>query len=404
MNKSVEPDVARDMLFALPADAGVEIITLSESLGRIIARDITAGFPVPPFDKSPFDGYAFRGEDTELATKEHPVVLRITEELPAGIEPTKEVTSGYAAKILTGAPIPQGANSTIKYEETEFDDEVVRISSPVKPGTNVVSAGSDIPEGAKVAACGDKITPPLMGMLASSGQAEVSVYRRPRAALINTGTELIELGQALRPAKIYNSNMYTLLGYFRSLGLDAYSAGVVPDDPDIITERITTELSHADIVVTTGGASVGDYDYLVRAAEQMGAEILFWKARIKPGGSVVAFTLDDKLVLSLSGNPGSAVMFLLRCALPYLKKLCGFKDCILEPIDVFLQQPFQKTSERNRLVRGNLEFIDGRACFVEFGAQGGGEMSSFASADLLMEIPANSPSLAEGSLVKAWRI
>lgn len=404
MIKGIKPDEARDMLFDLPASPVTETVAISDALGRVAATDINAVIPVPPFDRSPFDGYAFRGADTAAASRENPVTLKITEELPAGVAPTIAITPGFAAKILTGAPIPPGADCTVKYETTEFTDTEVRIFKPVAPGSDVVYAGEDVKTGALAARRGDVVTPPLMGLFASVGLSEIEVYKPPRAALIITGDELTEPGEPLLPGKIYNSNAFTLSGYLRGQGVDAYNAGVVGDDAGLIAERIRENLVKADIVITTGGASVGDYDCAVRAAELLGAKILFWKALIKPGGAAVAAVLDGKLILSLSGNPGSSLMFLLRCGMPYIRKLCGRNDCIPESVEVYLKHPFNKLSERSRLLRGQLEVIGGKAYFAEYGAQGGGDISSFVVADLLAEIAADSAPLPAWTLVKAWRL
>jgi len=404
MIKGIGPDEARDLLYDLPAAPETETVAVLSSLGRVIATDVIAAIPIPPFDRSPYDGYAFIGADTAAATREEPVTLKITEELPAGTAPTIDVTRGYCAKILTGAPIPPGADCTVKYETTEFTDAEVKVFTPVAPGTDIVYAGEDVKLGAPVARRGDLITPPMMGLLSSIGLAETAVYKPPRAALIITGAELVEPGDPLPFGKIYNSNASTLSGYLRGQGVDLFNAGVVDDIPELIAERIKASLEGSDIVITTGGASVGDYDCAIRAAEILGAEILFWKAQIKPGGAAVAAVLDGKLILSLSGNPGGAVMFLLRCAMPYIRKLCGRTDCYPESIEVFLKYPFNKLSERSRLLRGQLEITGGKAYFAEHGAQGGGDISSFVVADLLAEIAADSAPLPAGTLVKAWRL
>ena len=404
MIKGIQPDDARDMLYNLPASPKTETVAVITALGRVMAADIHADIAIPPFDRSPFDGYAFRGEDTAAATRETPVTLKITEELPAGTVPTIDITPGHAAKILTGAPIPTGADCTIKYEVTEFTDTEVKIFAPVAPGSDIVYAGEDVKLGTPIAKRGDVITPPLMGLLASIGHAEVEVFKPPRAALVNTGAEVVEPGNPLPFGKIFNSNASTLSGYLRRQGIELYNAGVVDDDPALIAERIKMNIADNDLIITTGGASVGDYDCAIRAAELLGAEILFWKAQIKPGGAAVAAVLDGKLILSLSGNPGGAIMFLLRCAMPYIRKLCGRSSCFPESIEVYLKHRFDKLSERSRLLRGQLEIIDGKAYFAEYGAQGGGDISSFVVADLLAEIAADSAPLPAGTLVKAWRL
>ena len=404
MITSIAADAARDMLYALPAAPETEAVVTEDALGRVVAADILAGVPIPPFDRSPFDGYALRSADTAAASRENPVTLKITEELPAGVAPTIEITQGYAAKILTGAPIPHGADCTIKYEITEFTETEVKIFSPLAPDSDIVYAGEDVKRGTLIAKRGDMITPPLMGLFASIGLAVVDVFKPPRAAIIATGLELIEPGNPLPHAKIYNSNFFTLTGYLRNQGIKTHNAGIAEDDPGAIAQRIKAALPSSDIVITTGGASVGDYDCAVRALELLGAEVLFWKAKIKPGGAAVAAMLDGKLILSLSGNPGGAVMFLIRCAMPYLKKLCGRTDCFPEPVEVYLKHPFNKHSDRARLLRGRLEIEGGKAYFSIDGVQGSGAISSFVVADVLAEIAPGSAPLPAGTLIKAWRL
>lgn len=404
MLKNIAPDRALDMLCALPTMVGAETVFLSDAQGRVLAADIDAPIASPPFDRSPYDGYAFRGEDTASATKANPVVLKITEEIPAGKASELEVTAGWAAKILTGAPIPKGANATIKYENTQFTADEVQIFKPVEPNSDIVYAGDDVKAGMRLARKGMLITAPLLGILASQGIDKLYVYKKPVIRILNTGTELAEVGKPLGPAMIYNSNVYTLSGYLRDAGAEPYNDGVVEDDPDRIAHRLKKALEASDMVITTGGASVGDYDYAVQSAEKLGAEVLFWKVDMKPGGSLVVSVLDGKLILSLSGNPGAAVLGLLRIAMPYVRKLCGRADLQPDVIDVFLKEPLSKESPKMRLLRGRLLIEGGKAYFTENEGQGNGAVFSLLGCDLLGEIPAGSPPLPAGTQIKAYRI
>jgi len=404
MRKSVTPDEARDILLSLkPVYPDIERVKIEDSIGRIAAEDIEAAIDIPPFDRSPYDGYAFLAADTASASPDNPVILHITEELPAGTAPTIEITSGFAAKILTGAPLPAGADAIIKYELTEFSDDTVKIFSPFKSDTDVIRAGDDIRAGSVVVSKGEEISPSLAGLIASSGHHEVPVYRRPVAAVLNTGTELIEPGNALPYGKIYNSSVFTLIGEMRKLGFDAYNAGVVRDDEEEICSRMGELLGKCDVLVTTGGASVGDYDFGVRSAERLGAEILFWKTRLKPGGAMVISRVGDKLILGLSGNPGSALLGLTHIAKPYLLRRAGRRDFQLRRYTVKCAQN-SKSAERTRIVRGYMDIRDGEAWFVERGDQYGGILSSFGGCDLYAEIPEGSPELAAGTLVSAWEV
>ncbi len=402
MLMKIEIDKAIEMLCARTAAPETEMVKLTDAQGRVLAADVRAAIPSPPFDRSPFDGYAFRGEDTLTATPEHPAVLRITEEIPAGKVSGYEITAGHAAKILTGAPIPKGANATIKYENTSFTSSEVKIFSPVNPNSDIIYAGDDVKAGAIIAEKGMLLTAPHLGILAGQGFSDVSVYKKPVVYILNTGSELTEVGMPLRPAMIYNSNVYTLSGYLRDMGAEPYSAGVVEDDPDAIASKITAALDASDMVITTGGASVGDYDWAVTSASLLGAEILFWKVSMKPGGSIMAAAKNGKLILSLSGNPGAAVLGLLRIALPCIRKLCGRTDMTLPAVDVLLKEPLKKSSPKLRLLRGRLEIKDGKAYFAENEGQGNGAVYSLLGCDLLGEIEAGSPPLPEGTRIKAY--
>ena len=404
MQKNILPEEARAILYGLPSAPKTECVRLIDALGRVLAEDVVAEVPIPPFDRSPYDGYAIRAEDTDGASRETPITLQITEEIPAGAVPTVEITPGFAAKILTGAPIPRGANATVKFEVTEFTDTEVRLFSETKPFSDYVYAGSDVAVGTIIARSGDVITPPMMGLLASEGRENVSVFRSPSIAIINTGSELQEPGTPLEAAKIYNSSVFTLTGYLRQFGAVVQNCGVVRDDAAEIAERIRIALADNDLVITTGGASVGDYDFALGASEELGAQIAFWKVKMRPGGALAASLCGEKAVLALSGSPGAAVLQILLIASPYIKKLCGRTDCGLEPFELRLKKPFAKSAARVRLLRGSMELAGGEAYFIENGVQGGGDISSFCGNEVLAEIPAGSEGVAAGTLVRAYRI
>ena len=404
MLRNIEVNEAVKLLCELPVTWKTEAVLLAEVQGRVLAEDVCARLSVPPFDRSPYDGYAFKGDDTTAATDERPVTLQITEEIPAGKMPSVVITPGHAAKILTGAPIPDGADATIKYEETNFTDSEVKIFAPVAPDTNIVHAGDDILAGTVIFKKGTCITAPMLGVLASQGYDKITVFKKPVIKILNTGTELVEVGQPLPEAAIYNSNVFTLSGYLCDQGAEALNAGVVEDDPDVIAERIGEALETSDMVITTGGASVGDYDWAVTSAEKLGAEVLFWKTKMKPGGSLMAAVKDGKVILGLSGNPGAAVLGLMRIALPYIRKLCGCEKLELDAVRVLLKEPFNKKSPKLRLLRGRLELHDGNAYFAENEGQGNGAVFSLVGCDLLGEIDPGASPLQAGSVIKAYRL
>ncbi|MBQ9980288.1 MAG: molybdopterin molybdotransferase MoeA [Oscillospiraceae bacterium] len=404
MRKNLHPDEAARLIAEMPVKIEKESVALERCVGRVLAEDVFITIPAPPFDRSPFDGYALRAADTAGASSENPVTLTITEELPAGTEPTMPVGKMQAAKILTGAPIPVGADTVIKYEETEFTDKFVKIFTPLKADTNIVYRGEDVPEGSLAAAGGSIICAATAGIFASQGLAFVDVVKKPRVAIINTGTELLRPGDPPQPAKIYNSNAQTVAGYLEFFGAEPVQKGTVEDDPKLIAEKISDAFRTCDMVITTGGASVGDYDWAVGAAELLGAEVLFWKTNMKPGGSLMAANCGGKLLLGLSGNPGAALLGLIRVALPYLKKLCGKKDIYPRWIKAYLSSDVKKASPKLRILRGRLKIEDGKAVFEEMDGQGNGTMSSFIGCDLLGQIPAGSPPVSAGTLIEAMVI
>ena len=404
MLKNIDVNAACRIIFELPVVRQTETVALDNALDRVLSTDVRARIPYPPFDRSPYDGFAFRGEDTKLASRDKPVVLKITEEIPAGAQPQYEITTGYAAKILTGAPIPAGADSTIKFENTEFDISETRIFEPIPPNTDIVYAGTDVKPGSILAAEGTLINAPVISTLANQGFPGVDVYKKPVITIISTGSELCEAGEPLRPAAIYNSNVHTLSAYLSGVGVAPVNCGSVPDEPEVIANLIGHALENSDMVITTGGASVGDYDWAVTSAEIMGADVLFWKIMMRPGGAMMAAVKDGKVILGLSGNPAAAVLGLLRVAMPFIKKLCGRSDCFYPEINVTLREQFKKDSPKLRVLRGRLEITDSHAFFVESGGQGSEDVSSFAGCDILGEIPMGSPPLPAGTIIKAYRL
>ncbi len=404
MSLKIEVNKAAEIINHQPVHTELECMQVSNALGRVLGEDIYARENVPPFDRSPFDGYAFRAEDIKDATKEKPVVLTIIEEILPGKMPANEIGSGLAAKILTGAPVPKGANAIIKYESTEFTVSQVKIFESIKPGTNIIPQGEDITIGDRIASKGTMISPPLMGMLASQGISEVMVYQEPTVTIISTGSELIEVDTEPVQGKIHNSNYNTLKGYLMECGLEVEDGGIIGDDLEETMQSIRTALQTSDMAITTGGSSVGDYDWVLEAVEKLGAEVLFRKVFMKPGGTMIAALLDGKMIFGLSGNPGAAVMGLQRIAMSYIKKLCGYANYELKMIDVVLKEDVVKESIPVRLIRGQLLIEDGVAYLTLRSCQGNGVISSFMGCNLIGEIPAGSGPISAGSKIKAFQI
>jgi molybdopterin molybdotransferase len=289
-----------------------------------------------------------------------------------------------------------------KYEETDYTDASVTIFEPFTPDSNIAHAGEDIKSGQTVAGRGSVIEPPLIGIFAALGIKSVDVIRRPTVAICSLGSELIEAEEPLLPGKIRNSNLHTFSSYLKADGLTPLEFGIMPDDAGRIADVIKQGVSLADVFITTGGVSVGDYDFVCSALKSVGAEILFWKMDIKPGASILVSKVDGKLVLSLSGNPAAAAIGYKLIGVPCLRKMMGYINPGPALFKLKLLDPVKKPSPRMRVLPGALKIVDGEAHFKQHGVKGNGVLSSMIGCDLLGVIPAGSPPLAAGDTIEAF--
>ena len=395
---------ATQRLAQIVRPARTETVPTARALHRVMAKDLVSPEYLPPFARSPYDGFAFCAADTADATHQTPATLRIIEEVRAGYVPTRPLQRGEAVKILTGAPMPSGADAVVKYEDVRWQDDVLTIGEPHASAENVVPMGEDVSRGDLVARRGTKIPVPMIGLLAALGVAEVPVFAVPRVAVISTGDELVDLGQPLGPGKIRNSSRYTIEGLLQDAGAEAFYAGTAPDETDRVAALMADALKDADMLISTGGVSVGDYDVIRLAVDALGATTLFWKIAIKPGGSMLAASLDGKLILGLSGSPSAAAIGMHLVGLPFVRALGGGDMRIGEKIRVRLIEDFKKSSRTRRFVWGKLVMDDGQALFHNTGRQANGVLSAICGADLLGEIPSGSPPLPKGTPIDAYRI
>ena len=393
---------ARDLLFARVRPVNSEQVPLATCAGRVLTRALTAAADVPPFDRSPYDGYAFQAADTAGIDGAHPVTLEIIEEVSAGHVGKCAVTSGTAVKVLTGSPLPAGADAIVPFEDTRFTDRTVMLFRPVKPGSNVIRAGEDVRAGDLLASSGLPIDSGLAATLAGQGVACPEVYRVPVVGVISTGSELIEPGQPLPPGRIYNTSRYALGAALRRDGAEPLFLGCAGDDVDAIAALIADGLRRCDALVITGGVSVGDYDLTPDAMERCGVENLFRGVALKPGMACCYGMADGKPVMALSGNPASAMTNYYAIAQLAVKKLCGLRDCLPCPIELTLATPFEKKSRATRLLRGHLEIIEGRATLRLPGDQGNVVVSSLIGCNAMAVVPAGSGPLPAGTILKGF--
>lgn len=395
---------ARGLLLSRARPVGTETVPLTASFGRVLARGLRAAEDVPAFDRSPYDGYALRAADTAGACADAPVTLRILEEIPAGAVPTRTVAAGTASKVLTGAPIPPGADAVINFEATRFTAETVTLSAPLAPGKNIVRRGEDVRCGALLAAPGTVIDAGLCGTLAAQGVAAPEVFRVPRVAVFSTGSELVEPDADVRPGCIRNTNAYSLCAALRAAGLEPVYLGTAGDDVGAIAALLESGLRSCDAVVCSGGVSVGDYDLTPDAMERCGVEMLLRGVALKPGMACAYGVREGKIVCALSGNPASSLINLYTVALPALKTLAGRADAVPAEITLTLRDGFPKKSGSTRILRGRLALERGRAELVLPGDQGNVVLSSTVGSNALAVIPAGSGPVPAGTELKGFLI
>lgn len=284
-----------------------ETVPLMEAVGRVLAKEVRAQMMVPPFPKSAMDGYAVRAEDISAATKEHPVRLGVTGELLAGDYEQVPYEKNTAVRVMTGSYVPEGFDSVIRQEDTDYGGKTVEIYASVPAFANYCKVGEDIRMGDVAVPCNTRLTPAHLGVLASLGIEEVCVYETAAVAILSTGTELTEVGSPLAPGKIYNSIAYMLGASIRSQQLAVSSMETCADEEELLSEKIRGALEKADFLITTGAVSVGKKDIVPAVLKNLGARELFRGANIQPGTPTLASVLDGKVVLSLSGNPYAAM-------------------------------------------------------------------------------------------------
>lgn len=393
---------AYQMLFALPMHREVETVSLAEAMGRVTAEAVYAREDVPPFPRAPLDGYAFIAADSAAAREESPVILRVVDRVAAGSGRKVAVRRGEAVRIMTGAPFPENADTMLRLENTESTNTTVKIFDPMEPGVNLVPAGDDVRRGDQIVPPGVAVTAPLVGLMAAVNHTQIRVFRKPRVTILNTGDEITDPGAPLPFGKIRNSSFYTLGGYVTEAGAEVTYGGIVPDRTEPIAAAIEKALDRSDMVITTGGVSVGDFDMVRAATDAVGAARLFWKVRFRPGGTLLAAEKNGKLILGLSGNPASAALGLQLLGLPFIRKLMGLEEVFPRRIKARVLTPYQKESPYGRLIRGRLVIVDGAACFEALPSQGNGAITSLLRCDLIADIPPNTAAIPAGAMVDAY--
>lgn len=393
---------ATELLIENVSPIGTCMAGLDDLYGRILAEDLLAGEDVPYFAKSPYDGYAFRADDTSDCSKETPVTLKVIENIKAGQCAKNEVISGTAVRLMTGAPLPKGADAICKYENTFFTESEVTLFRPYAAGENVITIGEDFKKGTVLATKGTRVDIGIIGTASSLGFNEIKVYKRPIAGILSTGDEIVDPEEEMPYGKIRNSNRYTIAAALNQLGFDTVYLGRADDNVTAIAELISKGEKIADIIVSTGGVSVGDYDLVPDAMEQKGYRIFTRGVNMKPGMACAYGVRDGKLLFALSGNPASSLTNLQCICAPALRKLIGLSDYGHKVIQMTLKKDFKKGSNAVRFIRGALELKEGKAFLNASYDQGNIVISSAINCNAYGIIPPNVSPVLSGETVEGF--
>jgi len=373
-------------------------VPLLDSLGLALAEEAVARHNIPPFDNSAMDGYAVRAEDIGGAAPEKPVALAVLGDLPAGRAARTRVESGQAIRIMTGAPLPGGADTVVPVESTRAEGESVLIMEELSRGSHVRRAGEDVRDGDTVMEPGTAVGPAEMGMLASLGYPRVRCFRRAVAGIISTGDELVGVDEELAPGKIRDSNSYTIYGMVREAGAEPLRLGVVRDDAAALESAILDNLGRVDLFITSGGVSVGDYDMVKDVLGKLG-EMNFWKVAMRPGKPQAFGHIRGKPLFGLPGNPVSVMVSFEQFVRPALLKMMGRRDIFRPEVTAVLDSPMGRKTGRTEFIRVIVEWREGRYHARATGPQGSGILKSMVVGNGLAVLPGDVGRLEPGEEV-----
>jgi molybdopterin molybdotransferase len=391
-------EALRSIAQTLKPIGGYEKVALRSALDRILAQEILSPLNVPAYANAAMDGYALRSQDLPTAEA---CTLNIVGTALAG-QPYRggEIGPGECVRIMTGAMMPAGADTVVMQEQVERRADYIHLFPPQKPWQNVRQAGEDIRIGQRILAPGRRLTPADIGLLGSIGVAEVKVRRRLRVAFFSTGDELRSVGETLASGQIYDSNRYTIYAMLQRLNTDIMDMGAVPDQPEAVKEALAIAANNADVIISSGGVSVGEADYVKEVVENSGW-LRFWKIAIKPGRPLAFGRIKEAVFFGLPGNPVSVMVTFYQCVQPALLQLMGQTETTPLTIKVPCHSPFRKKPGRIEYQRGILERDqEGQLGVRTTGQQGSGILTSMSMANCFIILPSESSDIASGALVE----
>lgn len=386
-----------------PDEADIEAVSLEAASGRILAAPVTSDLDFPHWDNSAMDGYAVRHAD--LAGR--PVDLAIVEEIPAGYSPKKTLQPGQAARIFTGACLPEGADTVVMQEETQRDGDRVQILATPESGAFVRRRGSYYKAGDPLLPGGIALGAAEMAVLAAAQCLRVPVYRPLRVALLSTGNELVRPDRPLGPGQLVDSNQYGLAAWVQQMGAEPVRLGIIPDRPEALKSAIAKAILTADVVLSSGGVSVGEYDYIPKLLSELGGKIGVQSVAVKPGKPLTFATFPNCSYFGLPGNPVSALVTCWRFVGPALKKRSGLAESFWRPqwMQVRSRHELRSGGKRETYLWGNLHSVDGEIEFVLApGSQNSGNLINLAQTDTLAVLPVGQTNVRAGESVRVLKV
>ncbi|MBM7570952.1 gephyrin-like molybdotransferase Glp [Aquibacillus albus] len=394
---------AVNRLMTFSSSGSVENISIEESYGRFLGEDLVADHDIPLFDRSPYDGFAFRSNDTEGTTRNEPCELEVIGEIGAGSVFTSRVGKNQAVRIMTGAQIPDGCDAVVMLEEAKEIDRsgknMIQVRRPFKSGDNISFKGEDTKQGTVLASKGTYINPGVIALLATFGYKTVPASKKPTIGVIATGSELLEIDEPLQPGKIRNSNAYMICAQIERAGGIPLYLGQFSDDFDTCFQQVEDGMKKVDMLITTGGVSVGDYDYLPDIYQKLGANVLFNKVAMRPGSVTTIAEKDNKLLFGLSGNPSACFVGFELFTRPIIRTYLRCEHPFLNKVSAVLGNDFPKPNPFDRFVRGQLTIEEGRLIATPAGLDKSNVVSSLAGNSLIV-LPGGTKGYQKGSNVK----
>ncbi|SHR44525.1 molybdopterin biosynthesis protein MoeA [Mycobacteroides abscessus subsp. abscessus] len=368
-----------------------ELVSINESYGRFLSEDLVATSDVPHFNRSPYDGFAIRSVDSAEASLSNPVEFEVVDHIGAGYVSNKEIGEFQAVRIMTGAQMPMNCDAVVMLELAKTSEKngqpYMSIKRSYKPGDNVSFAGEDAKKGEVLVKRGTKINPGIQAMLATFGYKEVPVAKKPIIGLFATGTELLEVEDELQPGKIRNSNTHMIIAQIERSGAEVKYFGKLPDDFELCYESIESAIEEVDLMITTGGVSVGDFDYLPQIYKKLGADVLFNKVAMRPGSVTTVAHLDGKILFGLSGNPSACYVGFELFARPIIRTMLNCPKPHLRREKAVLEVDFPKANPFTRFVRSKLTITDGKLVAAPSGVDKSNIVMSLAGANSFIILP-----------------